>query len=388
MSKSTKEQSANQTGGQSEPAKTDNSHGGKIDPVTYTILPIADELLTFVNEGGPTDLSKWGSLHFEKLYNKLEAPKCIHWLGGNGFSYQAGKFEADFNSFLIRFRKWENELRGAGITSAEELSKLPDTNPKLRQELDEIYGDAKNVAKWLKDLVWMITQKRNDAKATKAAKGAGAGANETEELKPKYYIKKGPVWEICFDDESVFIGEKYKGLPLIAFLLQNPYENFYANKLKSGRMGGYEKIKDCNENIREEDFIEGGGGRFGEFIHYRKDARREMMECWDEKKRLQKKLKDPDNIDQKEAIERQIKDIDKEIKRRTNIYGHARPTAGDPYERARLQVLKRHDSIMKFLEQYKDRRKLYYHFVSSMKIGIECSYEPENRANPPAWEII
>ena len=115
------------TGGPSEQAKTDNSHKGKLDPVDVTILPIADELLTFAKDM-PPDLSKWNSGYFENLYRKLDVQRITLWLDGGGFSNAAGKFEADLNKFLVRFRKWENKLRRAGIINAEQLRKHPDTN--------------------------------------------------------------------------------------------------------------------------------------------------------------------------------------------------------------------------------------------------------------------
>jgi len=184
-----KEQSAKQTGGLSELAKTDK---GKIDPVTFTILPIVDELLTFTKVM-PPDLSKWNSGHFEKLYSKLETPKIPHWLDCIGFSNAAGKFETDLNSFLIRFRKWENELRRAGIISTEQLSKLQDTNERLfwglKQELDEIYDDADKTAKWLKNLVWMITQKRQAVKSAKINEQQSKQKANKDIILPEKHLK-------------------------------------------------------------------------------------------------------------------------------------------------------------------------------------------------------
>lgn len=139
-----------------------------LDPVTVTILPIAEELSAFTKTI-PPDLTKWTSLYFKKLYARLDIQRIRLWLDGGGFSDAAAKFEDDLNQFLISFRGWENELRKAGVFGTEQLCELQDTNEKLfwglKEQLEEIYDKADEIADWLKKLAGIITQKASKSPA-------------------------------------------------------------------------------------------------------------------------------------------------------------------------------------------------------------------------------
>jgi uncharacterized membrane protein len=142
--------------------KASDTHRGKLDPIKTTILPIANELLTFTKTM-PPDLTKWTSLYFKNLYKRLDIKLVRMWLDGKGLSDSARKFETDLNQFLTGFRKWENRLRKARIVNTEQLRGLQNTNEKLfwrlKQKLDEIYNTAEEIANWLKKLAGELAKK-------------------------------------------------------------------------------------------------------------------------------------------------------------------------------------------------------------------------------------
>jgi hypothetical protein len=159
---------------------TKKTNHKELNPVEITILPIANELSEFAKTM-PPDLTKWNNLHFENLYSRLDIQLVRFWLDESGFSDAAKKFETDLNQFLIRFRKWEYQLRRSGIIKTEQLIELRDIDEnlfwELKSELDEIYDTAEQIAKWLKKLADIIKQKFNQKKSDNSRK---------EQIQPEY----------------------------------------------------------------------------------------------------------------------------------------------------------------------------------------------------------
>ena len=82
------------------------------------------------------------------------------------------------------------------------------------------------------------------------------------------YIKKGSTWQICFDGKTVPINGDLKGLPLIAYLLQNPGKSFSAFDLEQGAIIKRPSGKAMGISALDGSFSGQGGKRYSWADYY------------------------------------------------------------------------------------------------------------------------
>ena len=213
--------------------------------------------------------------------------------------------------------------------------------------------------------------------------------DKNEEPQPRNYIKKGSIWQICFEGQTIPIDGGLRGLPLIAYLLQNPQKPISALDLEQA-VAKIPPDKVLKMSALAGDLKDDENGVPGltitntsRTINTRELAKADVDELKAAITNLEKQRDDTENASTREGLDDQIDTLEEELERKTNKGGGARPTEGDPYEQARVRVIQKIDRVKKIL--FKDYKKLYDHLDLCLKIGAECSYTPEN---PQNWQFF
>jgi len=201
------------------------------------------------------------------------------------------------------------------------------------------------------------------------------------------YIKKGKVWEICFEGEKVHI-PKLAGMPLIAHLLQHSPKTFSALDLEQAVKKlpvDRRETDDLSEDLKDDEngtvgltMTTTGGTIDGRALA---KADNDVLKAAIAK--LEKQRDETESEETEKYLQNQIDILGKELAKKTNRFGKARPTTGDLYEKARVRVLQKTQKVREILQE--DHKKLYDHFERELKVASECYYNP---IPPVKWEFF
>ena len=120
----------------------------------------------------------------------------------------------------------------------------------------------------------------------------------------------------------------------------------------------------------------------GQTINSRELAKADMQGLKEAIERLETARDKMTRPSDKDEADKQISVLQEEIGHRTGKGGKLRPIEGDAYEKARVRVTQKIDTVKKKL--INDHKELYTHLDNCLKIGADCSYTPENHTN---WHI-
>ena len=198
----------------------------------------------------------------------------------------------------------------------------------------------------------------------------------------------GTIWEFCYHGKTVHVDKKLKGLQLIAYLLMHPNERpvsaFDLERTVFPSPTG-KKISDLAGDLQD---IENGTGSVrtsntGQTINSRTLAKADIDDLRRLLDQLTGNLDKTQNEANREKIESEMLHIQNEIDRRLNNKGKPRPTAGNPYEAARVRVIQNVKTVKDKIRD--DHKELYDHLDVCLEIATDCSYTPQN---PITWEIL
>jgi hypothetical protein len=179
------------------------------------------------------------------------------------------------------------------------------------------------------------------------------------------------------------------GLPLIAYLLQNPQKDIFALDLEIAvRKRPMGKIRGMDELSGDLiDDVNGTGGlaltNTGSTLNSRELAKTDLEGLKNAIAHLEKQRDETENVETEKHLQNQIDILKKELARKTNNRGKARPSELDQYEKARIRVIQKIQTVREILK--KDHKKLYDHFERELKVASECCYNP---IPPVKWEFF
>jgi hypothetical protein len=293
------------------------------------------------------------------------------------------------------FLRWRNlKINQAGLSDKPEMHSLTRYYPAeaievMRKIYNELYPSFKIVAEQTaaNNQIADTVLEKVMAWLKLLLEKASSKAEETKEPQPENYIRKGSVWQICFEGQTVFIDSKLDGLRYIEYLLQNPGKTYSALDVETAakRMPSDKAVKmsvivDDLKDI-ENDTTGLTITNTGRTIDTRALAKADTKDLKAAIDKLKGQIETA-KTSEKDSLENQVDVLKEELKKRTGKGGKARPQ-NDPYEQARGKV---RAAVKVVVDKIKiDHDKLYKHFHLFLKVGSYCSYTPEK---PMDWRIF
>lgn len=268
---------------------------------------------------------------------------------------------------ITEFDKWEwYSLYESGVCSERaDVIKLLHIC-KMLQDWQNLACEAWQNIKNIDSNIELQTEK--DANAVFHGLKASLPAETKQEVEPdqsdknKAYIKKGTsVWEFGFNGTTAKVefkpNQELKGLVLIEYLLTNPNDEYTPLKL----------LQETEQRGKEE--------TESEKIYTDKD----IEEIKEAVGGLESRLELSSDKEEKERLEREIKEAKDELHKSMNYRGKSRKIS----DRYRLSVSRKINTVLNKIAP--QSTQLYNHLSAFLNPGEICYYKPDKEI---IWEII
>ncbi|MCI0498466.1 MAG: PadR family transcriptional regulator [Planctomycetales bacterium] len=131
----------------------------KANPIDITVKPLILKLQEFCKDV-PPDVKNRPSVHFDKVFKRLDVEFVRVWLDKCFAADTAEQFALRMKSLLIKLRRWENDILAAGVYKNEDWTKLDEIDRgDLQGRYDDIVDYAAETIECLKNIQRMFQER-------------------------------------------------------------------------------------------------------------------------------------------------------------------------------------------------------------------------------------